>query len=167
MNFVVTVSKRVKRKETEKIDKYLVLSRKLKGDSDTSCSWCTWNDPKGFKKKIGGIGHKRKDRDHPDYSIAKIGLNTEKCPEETCSHLESSKRLPAYADVKNLREVKYWALLKATLGISLSEHIPREIIWKSNGVKDVIVEYRKQEFCWARYFARFTDYKWTCTDVEW
>ena len=41
------------------------------GDSDTNYNWCTWNDPQRLGKKAGKVGN-------PNYSIAKIGQNTEK-----------------------------------------------------------------------------------------
>ena len=31
-------------------------------------------------KKTGGTGSQRRKRDHPDYRVIKIGLNTEKSP---------------------------------------------------------------------------------------
>ena len=43
-------------------------------------SWSTWNNPLRIGKKIGGLGNKWASRDHPDYSIIKIGQNTEKGP---------------------------------------------------------------------------------------
>ena len=31
-------------------------------------------------KRTGGVGNKRRSRDHPNYSVIKIGQNTEKSP---------------------------------------------------------------------------------------
>ena len=70
--------------ESEKIYKHLDLARKLRklwnmrvaviliviGEFETA--------PKGLEKDTGGIGNQRKNRDHPDYNIVKISLNTEK-----------------------------------------------------------------------------------------
>ena len=36
--------------------------------------------PKGIGKGTGGLGNKRISRDHPNYIIIKIGLNTGKSP---------------------------------------------------------------------------------------
>ena len=50
MDFAILVDHRVEIKVSEKMNKYLDLARELKkteeheGDSDTNCSWCTWND---------------------------------------------------------------------------------------------------------------------------
>ena len=46
---------------------------------DTNCSWCTRNDPQMLKAS-GGIGNRRTSGNHPDYSIVKIGQNSEKGP---------------------------------------------------------------------------------------
>ena len=43
------------------------------GDSVTDCSWCTWNDPEMIGKGTGRLRNQRTSRDHPDYSITKIG----------------------------------------------------------------------------------------------
>ena len=51
-----------------------------KGDSDFSCSWCTWNDAQRISKGTGRLRNQRTRRDHPDNSITKIGQNTEKSP---------------------------------------------------------------------------------------
>ena len=49
-------------------------------DGDTNYYWCTWNNPQRFDKGTARLGNKRKSRGHPDYSIIKIGHNTEKSP---------------------------------------------------------------------------------------
>ena len=36
--------------------------------------------PKGLEKKTGGTKNQRKNRNHIDYSITKIGYNTQKSP---------------------------------------------------------------------------------------
>ena len=55
---------------------------KQEGDGDTNCNWCTRNNPQRIDKGTGGLGYKRMSRDHPDYSIIKIGQNTEKSPRD-------------------------------------------------------------------------------------
>ena len=74
---------RVKLKETKKRDKYLDLAREVKpieheGDSDPNGNWYIWNNPQRIGKGTGRLGNKRINRVHPDYSIIKIGQNTEK-----------------------------------------------------------------------------------------
>ena len=49
-------------------------------DGDTSDGCCTWNNTQRMGKEIGRIRIKRTSRDYPDYSIIKIGRNTEKSP---------------------------------------------------------------------------------------
>ena len=51
---------------------------KHEDDGDTSCNWCTWNNPKIISKGIGRLGNKSSSEDHPDYRINKIGQNTDK-----------------------------------------------------------------------------------------
>ena len=49
-------------------------------DSDTYCSWCTWNSPQRLGKRNRSIGNQRTNRDHLDDSIVEIGQNTDKSP---------------------------------------------------------------------------------------
>ena len=64
-------------KESKKVDKYLHFDRELKK---------LWNITAipivigMLGKKTSGIGIQRKNRDHPDYCIGKIGQNTEESP---------------------------------------------------------------------------------------
>ena len=46
--------------------------------------------------------------------------------------------------------------------------------WVGSRVKDVIVEYQKQKFCWARHIAKFTNnrethvvFEWYLRDLKW
>ena len=56
MDVAVLSDHRVKRKESEKRDKYLDLARELiktieyEGDSDTNCNWCAQNNSQRFCK---------------------------------------------------------------------------------------------------------------------
>ena len=61
----------MKIKESEKRDKTSL--EKHEGDDDTNCGWYTWDNPKRIGKETGRLGNKRASRDHPDYSIIKIG----------------------------------------------------------------------------------------------
>ena len=49
-------------------------------DSDTICSWCTWNVPQKLENKTDEIENQMKNQNHSDYSSVKIGKNTEKGP---------------------------------------------------------------------------------------
>ena len=49
-------------------------------DGDTNCNCCSWYSHQRINKGTGWLGNKRTRGDHPNYSIIKIGQNTEKCP---------------------------------------------------------------------------------------
>ena len=55
INFVVRTDLRMKMEESEKIDEYLELVRKLKklvrdeGGGNTNYSWWTWSGPEGWR----------------------------------------------------------------------------------------------------------------------
>ena len=72
MDFAVPVDHRVELKECEKKDKYFDPAGKLKktveheSDDYINHNWCYWYS----NQRMGG--------DHPNYSIVKIGQNTEK-----------------------------------------------------------------------------------------
>ena len=51
-----------------------------KGDKDTNCNWCIWNNPQRTSKGTERLGLKRTSGDHPENSIINVGQNTEKCP---------------------------------------------------------------------------------------
>ena len=69
-------------KESEKIKKILGFCLKTKKaveqvvDGDTNSNWFAWNGHQILRKETGGIGNPRKNRDHPDHSITKIGLES-------------------------------------------------------------------------------------------
>ena len=77
---------RVKLKVSKKKDNYLNLAGELEktmereGDGDITCDWCTWDNPKRIGKGTRRFENQRTSGDHPDYSIIKIGQNTEKSP---------------------------------------------------------------------------------------
>ena len=48
--------------------------------SNVNCNWCTEKDTQSLFKGYGSLGNQRFSRDHPNYSIVKIGQNTEKSP---------------------------------------------------------------------------------------
>ena len=50
------------------------------GEGDTSCGWCSLDNPQMIDKRTGRIGNKKTSRDHPNHSVIKIGQNTEKSP---------------------------------------------------------------------------------------
>ena len=51
------------------------------GDGDTNCNWFTWNDPQRLGKGAGKLrNQKASGETNLDYSIIKMGQNTEKSP---------------------------------------------------------------------------------------
>ena len=84
VNFDVPADHRVKLKESEKRNNYLDLSRELKNYEtgkwgDTNCNWFDRNNHQGIiSTRTGGFENKRTSGDHLNYSIIKIGQNTEK-----------------------------------------------------------------------------------------
>ena len=66
MDFAVPADPRVKLKENEKIDKISGPCQRTEkvmeyeSESDTNCSWCTWNGPKRIGKGFGEFGNQRK-----------------------------------------------------------------------------------------------------------
>ena len=82
--FGVPLYNKVKKKRN---DKYLDLARELKKKLRNMgvtliliIIGALGTVPKGLEKRLRGIGNQRKNQYHPDYSIAEIGQNTEKCP---------------------------------------------------------------------------------------
>ena len=49
-------------------------------DADTNYDWWGWNDPQIFCKEAGRVGDRRTSSDIPNYSIVKVGTNSEKSP---------------------------------------------------------------------------------------
>ena len=100
--FADVVNHRVKIKG-ENIDKYLDFARELKklqnmSDSDTNCSWCTWNGPQRLGKGTERNENQMEDWDHPDYRIVENSWR----PEKTCCPSNSSEISPPDTRVKNL-----------------------------------------------------------------
>ena len=62
---------------------------------------CKWGSKTKLERKTKGTENEKKDRNHTDYSIIKIG-DWEKSwrPEETCCHSSSTKRQPVKSDEK-------------------------------------------------------------------
>ena len=87
VDFVVSADHRLKRKGSEKRDKYLDLARELKkntmeheGDGDTNCNLHTRHSPQSIGIGTRGLGNKRTSADPPNYSIVEIAQNTKKSP---------------------------------------------------------------------------------------
>ena len=51
-----------------------------KGDDDTNCNRCTWNNFRRIRKGTGKLRNQRTSGNYADYSIIKIGQNTGKSP---------------------------------------------------------------------------------------
>ena len=50
----------------------------MKYEGDTNYNLCTWNCLQRVGKWIGKVENRWTSRDHPNYSIVKIGYNTDK-----------------------------------------------------------------------------------------
>ena len=70
-----------KRKDKQIIGSYQRAEKTVEyhGDGDTNCRWCTWKSPQRLVKETRGMVNRSKNQDL-DYSIVKIGKNTEKSP---------------------------------------------------------------------------------------
>ena len=68
------------------------------GGADINCNWRARNNLQMIDKGTGGLRNQRTNGDHLDYSIIKIGQNTEKGPGDL-------RRFAANTDVKNSRGV--------------------------------------------------------------
>ena len=74
MDSAIPGNHKKKIKESEKINKYLVLAWELKktvdheGAGDTSCDWCTLNSSQKLLKKMTN-SKPRKNWDHSDHSV--------------------------------------------------------------------------------------------------
>ena len=87
MDFAVPGDHRLKLKESEKRDRYQDLARELRkktmeheSDGDTNYNWGALYSYQKIDKGTGGLGNKKSNGDHLNYSIIKIGQNTEKSP---------------------------------------------------------------------------------------
>ena len=85
--FYVSSEQQIKIKESKKKKRRLFRSwlrtKKVvehEGDSGTNCNRRVLNTPQRLGSGTERFGNRRTNRDHPNYSIVKIGQNTEKCP---------------------------------------------------------------------------------------
>ena len=77
-----------------------------KGDGDTSCNWCTWNNPQRLVIGTGRLRNQRTCGDHPDNSIIKISQNTEKSPGDLRRLAVTCEKPSVNAVVKTLKGEK-------------------------------------------------------------
>ena len=111
LDIAISADHRIKFKESEKRDMYLDLAREIKknpmkhkGDGDTSCNWSTRNNTQRIGKGAGKLRKRRTSGDHLDYSIVKIGQNTEKSPGDLRRFAVAQtpeEKKSANADMKN------------------------------------------------------------------
>ena len=79
------------------------------GDVDINCGCCTWNNPQRLVKGLEHFEKKRTRSDYPDYSIIKIGKNTEESPRdfyETCCHSDFCEKASTSSGEKNSQKSK-------------------------------------------------------------
>ena len=71
---------------------------------DTNSCWKPLNGPQNPTKETGGTGDKRKkNRDHPDYSIVNINLEKARKNEDSCCHSDC-RRKQLYIDPRPSRQ---------------------------------------------------------------
>ena len=76
------------------------------GDDDTNRGLCTWDNPQRICKEIGRLGNKKTSTENPEYSMIKIGHNTEESPGDT-------RRLAIIQTaVRNYQLILVWKTLK-------------------------------------------------------
>ena len=82
VGFAVPDDLMAKLKRNEKISTLNLLGnwKNCGCDGDTNCNWCSWYSHQRIGTGIGGLRNTRTSGDHPNYSIIKIGQNTEKSP---------------------------------------------------------------------------------------
>ena len=68
--------------------------------------WCIWYSHQRIAKEYGGLGKNRKSGDHPNYSLVKIGQNTEKSPADL------GKLVVTQTQVKNHQIKLVWKSLQ-------------------------------------------------------
>ena len=82
------------------------LARELESDSDTNSNWCARYSYQRINTGTRWLENKMTSRDHPNYSIIKIGQNTEKSPGDW-------RRLTvAQTPVRNYQLTLVWKILK-------------------------------------------------------
>ena len=57
-------------------------TKEHEGDDDINCSCCAQYSHHKSDTGTGRLGNKRRNGDHPNYSIIKIGQNTERSPRD-------------------------------------------------------------------------------------
>ena len=74
------------------------------------CNWHARYNHQRINKGAGGLENKKASRDHLDYSIFKIGRNTQKIPgdfEHTCCRSNSCEKSSPKVDIKISQRSKY------------------------------------------------------------
>ena len=68
-------------------------------DSDSNCSWCSWNIPKGLERKLLIL------ESEEDQRIIKMGSNTKESPGSLLTH--KFTLISAEEDLKNSKGVNH------------------------------------------------------------
>ena len=95
--------------------------------SDTNCNCCAWNDPQRLGKGAGKVENQRTTRDHPNYSIVKIGQNTEKNSVDLrrLAITQTPVKGQQLMLVLKTRKEKHNKIIRCAWNIRLSDVIPR------------------------------------------
>ena len=104
---------------------------------------------KRFGTGTGGLGNKRTNGDHPNYSIIKIGQNTEKSPGDC--HPNSSKKKKKKKKKKSVNAMVKNSQ-KSKIIIMIKSHTRFDIAQKRNGISfNSIPKYcHKNQLCQSK-----------------
>ena len=146
MDFAVPVDPGVKLKESEKENQYLNLARELKNvkhESDvcTNCNYCFSYGHEKIDSRTGGLGNKRTNDDHPNYSIIKIGQNTEKSSGDLRTLLSSKLQRKTICWCEKLSSSNYIMRILKLSGI----WDKKWVIWSQPGLTDNYQQNKKNK----------------------
>ena len=92
-------------------------------NGDIYCNWRTRNGPLRLGKETESVENWRTNRDHPNYSIVKIGQNTEKSPGDLKRVTDAHTRVKDYQQTLVLKTHKEYKNNKMSTAKILSVYI--------------------------------------------
>ena len=114
----------------------LGIEKTVENESDgyTCCNWCSWYSHKKIRIRTRRLKNKGTSGDPSNYSIAKIGQNTEKSRGDV---RDCCKRSSANTDVKNFQRVKIIRKTRRIMDFAVPADTSVEI--KESGKRDMYV----------------------------
>ena len=114
MDFAVPVEDSLKVKERKVFRSFQRSEQTIEqeSDGDTNCNWRARGSQQRISIETGGLGNKQTSGDHPNDSIIKIGLNTEKNPGDLRLVVTQTPERNHQLTLvwKTLKRVKWWLL---------------------------------------------------------